>query len=452
MNSYDSDLYDLLSLVFEEFAGALIVDKDTRIVLITPRYCEILGIEPNQALGKPVRDVIPNTRMPYVLETGQPEIGHIWEIKGDTAIINRIPIRKDNQVIGAVAFSVFRTMDEIKDFMKRLNKLDAELKYYRNEVEKLRGARYSLENIVGSSQAISEARDQLSFIAKNDSTVLITGETGTGKEIFAHALHLSSKRRFGHFIKINCAAIPDELMESELFGYEAGAFTGARQGGKPGKFELAHRGTLFLDEIGDLSVRLQAKLLRALQDGEIEKVGGVEPVKVDVRILAATNANLEEQVRLKQFREDLYYRLNVVALQIPPLRDRKEDIAPLAECFIRQLNERLGIRIECAKPEVLQFFRRYDWPGNVRELYNTLERTMNSMRSGKIGMEEIQWFVPKVITSLQKPAGKTGLPLREMELDFIFQTIEVCGGNISRAAEMLGVHRSTIYNRMKKNR
>lgn len=454
---YETEVQDLLSLCFEEFEGALIVGKDGRIVLITPRYCELLGIDPAEAIGRPVEEVIPNTRMRHVLETGKPDIGHVWEVKSSkgvtTAIINRIPIKKNDQVIGAVSFSVFRSMEEVKEFMQRLNKLDAEVNYYRNEVEKLRGARYSLDSIIGVSPAITQVKEQITMIGKNDSTVLITGETGTGKELFAHALHLVSRRRFGPFIKINCAAIPDELLESELFGYEPGAFTGALQKGKPGKFELAHQGTLFLDEIGDLSLRLQAKLLRVLQDGEVEKLGGIEPCKTDVRIVAATNADLEKMVQEKTFREDLYYRLNVVAINIPPLRERKEDIPGLVEYFIQELNERLGVHVESASREVLDLFIGYNWPGNVRELYNALERTMNAMYNGRIEMDHIRWFLPKVFKHMKANAyKKSGLPLRELELSLIEETLEACGGNVSMAARLLGVHRSTIYNKRKKKK
>jgi len=449
---YDTELRELLELVFHELKGAVVVDKENRVVLMTPRYCEILGIDPSQVVGRKVTDVIPHTRMHHVVESGEPEIGSIWEIKGETAIVNRIPIRKKGQIIGAVAFSVFDNLDEVKGFLKNLNKLDAELTYYRNEVEKLRGARYSLENIIGVSQAINIAKEQLTFIAKNDSTVLITGDTGTGKELFAHALHLSSRRRFNNFIKVNCAAIPDELMESELFGYESGAFTGARSAGKPGKFDLAHRGTIFLDEIGDLALRLQAKLLRILQDGEVEKVGSLAPHKVNVRIVAATNANLEKMVENKSFREDLYYRLNVISLHIPPLRDRREDIPLLAEHFVNELNERLGIKVEGIHPDVLELLVKYDWPGNVRELHNTIERTMNTMRNRFIQLEDIHWFLPKIITVMKRSHFKTANTLKQAELNLIKQALDTCQGNVTHAARLLGIHRSTIHNKLKKNK
>lgn len=446
----DAKLRELLGLVFDEFKGALVVDKDARIVLITPSYCRILELDPSEVSGRKVTDVIPHTRMHHVVQSGEAEIGCVWEIGGETTIINRIPIRKNNQVVGAVAFSVFHTMEEIKDFLKNLNKLDAELTYYRNEVLKLRGARYSLDSIIGCSEAINQIKEQVAFTAKSDSTVLITGDTGTGKELFAHALHISSRRRFHNFIKINCAAIPDELMESELFGYEGGAFTGARRGGKLGKFELAHRGTIFLDEIGDLSLRLQAKLLRILQDKEVEKVGGLAPKKVDVRIVAATNAHLEKLIEEKLFREDLYYRLNVVALHIPSLKERREDIPLLIEHFIKELNEHLGIRVEGIHPDVLDLLTHYNWPGNVRELYNALERTMNTMRNGIINMKEIQWFLPKLIASRRHFLPKTACALEQVELSLIKQTLEDCHGNVTRAANLLGIHRSTIYNKLKK--
>lgn len=446
---YDAELQNLLGLVFDELKGAIVVDKNSRIVLITPSYCRILGVDQSAVIGEKVTDVIPGTRMHHVLQSGKAEIGCVWEINGETAIINRIPIRNDGRIIGAVAFSVFPGMEEVKGFLKNLDKLDAELNFYRNEVEKLRGARFSLENIIGCSESITKAKEQLVFIAKNNSKVLITGDTGTGKELFAHALHLSSSRRFNNFIKVNCAAIPDELMESELFGYEAGAFTGASRGGKLGKFELAHKGTIFLDEIGDLPLRLQAKLLRVLQDGEVEKVGALEPMKVDVRIVAATNSSLEKLVEQKLFRADLYYRLNVIALNIPPLKERKEDITLLVDCFIRELNDLLGVRVEGINPEVLELITKYNWPGNVRELRNMLERTMNNMRNGEITMKDIEWFLPKLVASMKHAFPRGARPLAQVELNMIKQTMESCNGNVTLAAQLLGIHRSTIYNKLK---
>ncbi|MCW3490206.1 sigma-54 interaction domain-containing protein [Dethiobacter alkaliphilus] len=447
----DIEIYELLEKAFDEFKGALVVDRNSRIVLLTRGYAEILGVDRKEAIGKPVTEVIPHSRMSEVIKSGEPEIAQVWEVKGETAIISRVPIKRGEEVIGVVAFSVFRGMDEVRDFLGRLRHLDAELNYYRSEVEKLRGARFSLENILGISPAINRVKEQLACIAKNDSTLLLTGETGTGKELFAHALHLSSKRRFGHLIKVNCAAIPDELLESELFGYEEGAFTGARKGGKPGKFELANRGTLFLDEIGEMPARLQAKLLRVLQDGEIERIGGTEPLQVDVRIVAATNKNLAELVRQRQFREDLYYRLNVIELHIPPLRERMEDIPGLVVHFIRELNHRLGVKVNGITTEVEEVFQSYHWPGNVRELYNVLERTMNVIQVDVIGLTEINWFLPRVLSSSGRQTLRSSNTLRDLEAKIIHRVLESCNGNKSRAAEILGIHRSTIYNKLKRN-
>ena len=450
INNIDNNIYELLRLALNEFMGALIVDREGRIVLITPNYADILEVDPSEVIGKKVTEVIPHSRMFEVLNSGESEIAQFWEIKGETAIISRVPIKQKDEVVGAMAFSIFRTMDEIKDFLKRLNQLDAELQYYRTEVEKLRGARYSLQNIVGVSSSILEVKEQLTYIAKNDSTVLITGETGTGKELFAHSLHLSSKRRFGPFIKVNCAAIPDELLEAELYGYEEGAFTGARQGGKPGKFEIADGGTLFLDEIGEMPIRMQAKLLRVLQDHEIERVGGEQPQKVNVRVVAATNKDLSEMVRQQKFRQDLYYRLNVVELHVPPLRERIEDIPYLIEHFLNELNERLGVKVESVTQEVEELFLNYNWPGNVRELYNVLERTMNVIQKETIELKDISWFLPRVMSGSGQISSSSSQTLEDLEMKIVYRALEACGGNKTRAAEMLGIHRSTIYNKLKK--
>ncbi|MBC7341806.1 MAG: sigma 54-interacting transcriptional regulator [Clostridia bacterium] len=470
---------ELVELVLDQLDGALIVDAQARVVLITPRYADFLGVDPRACVGLPVDKVIPNTRMDVVIRTGQPEIADIWEVKGQTVVVSRIPIYKDGKVIGAAAFSVFRGLDQARDFARRLRRLDAELGYYREELRRIRGAKYSFNHIVGRSDCLRQAVTMAKLAARNNSTVLLLGETGTGKELFAHAIHQESPRRYGPFIRVNCAAIPAELMEAELFGYEEGAFTGARKGGKPGKFELAHQGTLFLDEVEELPLPLQAKLLRALQDMEIDRVGGLHPKPVDVRVIAASNDDLSRLVKEKRFRPDLYYRLAVVTIEIPPLRQRPEDIPLLAEAILARLNQEMGVNVQAISPEALDLLRAYSWPGNVREMENILQRVLNVVSTGEITCQDLIALAPRLKPpadmlpgpgSAEPAKGNLGSPgsspkpgawlesttldlrrsRKEAERQAIGQALEMAGGNKSRAAALLGVHRSVLYRKIKR--
>src|SRR5215470_13339789 len=264
--------------------------------------------------------------------------------------------------------------------------------------------------IVGESASMRQIFAIIDKVADTPSTVLITGESGTGKELAAKALHEHSSRRAGPFIKINCAAIPKTLMESELFGYEKGAFTGA-VGSKPGRFELADKGTLFLDEIGEIPVEMQVKLLRALQESEFERVGGLKTIKVDVRLITATNRDLEKEIRAGNFREDLYYRLNVVPLHIPPLRERREDIPLLAEHIVRKFNERLKKHVAGIEPDALERLVAYGWPGNIRELENVLERTLLFSDSTRIRLRDLPPLSPMAPSEVGSPASASSPPI-----------------------------------------
>ena len=280
--------------------------------------------------------------MHVVAKTGVAEIGERQTIHGRSLIVNRIPLKDGDRVIGAYGRVVFKTVEQLRELASKMNLLESKVKYYEEELTHLRGARYTFASIVGAGAAITAAKEEAERASRTDSTVLLRGETGTGKELFAHAIHAAGSRRAGPFIKLNCAAVPAELLESELFGYEEGAFTGARRGGKPGKFELAAGGTLFLDEIGDMPLPMQAKLLRVLQEKEVDRVGGTGSRRVDLRLIAATGRNLEEMVGQGTFRADLYYRVNVIPVRIPPLREHPEDLEAIAEAFLARLSADTG--------------------------------------------------------------------------------------------------------------
>jgi transcriptional regulator with PAS, ATPase and Fis domain len=312
-------------------------------------------------------------------------------------------------------------------------------------------AKYTINDIVGQSKPILLMKEQIIAAAKTRSTVMVLGETGTGKELAAHAIHRLSSRRHNAFVRVNCAAIPDNLLESELFGYEAGAFTGAVKGGQVGKFEAADGGTIFLDEIGDMPLTLQSKILRVLQEKEIEKVGGRAPIAIDVRIIAATHRNLRELVREQKFREDLYYRLHVIPIQMPPLREHREDIPMLVDFFLAKQAEELGIDRPDTDRDFMAALIEYDWPGNVRELANIIELAI-SMSHGTITKDLLP---PSMLPELfsyrsDDEAAVLRSYTEEAEKEAIIKALEIYGGNKIKVCDSLGISRSSLYNKLKK--
>lgn len=309
------------------------------------------------------------------------------------------------------------------------------------------GMQTKFDDIIGSSEALYNVKNMAKEIANSDSTILITGESGTGKELFARAIHFSSKRKHYPFIAINCAAIPDHLLESELFGYIEGAFTGAIKGGKIGKFELADKGTIFLDEIGDLQLHLQAKLLRVLQDRSITRIGSNKSIDIDVRIISATNQNLEKKVASGEFREDMYYRINVVPIEIPPLNSRRTDIYELTEYFVKKIASRVGKKIEGVSPDTLDLLMNYHWKGNVRELENLIDYTVNMARGEVIQKSDLP---ERFHFTVRKSIYLT--PIKELELLEIKKALKLYGRKkegIAKVISKLGISRATLYRRMK---
>ena len=338
--------------------------------------------------------------------------------------------------------------DELRMTLERalkLRRLERENLRLREEV----AGKYRFEGIIGSSEKFQEVLDMAGRVAGSDASVLITGESGTGKELIARAVHYTGGRATGPFVAVNCAAIPENLIESELFGHMKGAFTGAVRD-KEGKFELADGGTIFLDEIGELRFDLQAKILRALQERAIDRVGGAKPAQVNVRVLAATNRELEREVREGRFREDLYYRLNVITLQVPPLRERRDDIPLLAEHFLRKYNQDAAVSLA---PGALAALSAYGWPGNVRELENVIERASVLRRSSEIAVSDL----PEKLSRPSRGVGEfilnlpdDGLSLEELEKSLIVKALEKHKGNQTRAAEYLRITRPTLIYRMEK--
>lgn len=428
----------------------VVVDEKGIITMMSKAYKEFVDME--DVVGKHVTEVIDNTRMHIVVQTGIPEIGEIQEIRGNRVVAMRIPIIKEGKVVGAVGKVMFKDMSNFYSISKKLANLEKEIEYYKNELGKERRAKYSFDDIVGNSEEIRKVKAMAAKVAKTDSNVLIYGESGTGKELFAHSIHSASKRAAAPFIKVNCAAIPAQLLESELFGYEDGAFTGAKKGGKKGKFELANNGTILLDEIGYMPMDMQVKLLRVIQEKEIERVGGNVLKNIDFRIIASTNKNLEESIKLVEFREDLYYRLDVMKITIPPLRERREDISDLSNSLMKKVANKLGIYAEGISKEAMNYLYNYNWPGNIRELENVIERALNLMDAELfITAEQLP---DRIAKNKNKYFDKGTNDLKEiieiLEKEVIEEKLKINGGNKNKTAKQLGISRVGLYKKIEK--
>lgn len=456
----DNDRY---KYIFEEILtltddGFIVVDEQGVVTDINEKYSQYLETTREYAIGRPIVDIIPNSKMPDIVKNAYREEGAILRLqekRNDSedriVLVNRSCVYDENKrVIAGVAQVKFRlqTLDSAKKLMKEY----AELEFYKEEYQKKSRAACSFDKIIGENNQFIEIKKAGAKAARTSFPVLLTGETGTGKEVFARAIHNGSDRKEKPMISINCAAIPGELLESELFGYEEGAFTGAKKGGKKGKFQLADKGTLFLDEIGDMPLGMQAKLLRVLQEKEVETVGGSKPVPVDVRIVAATRRNLQEMIELGEFREDLFYRLNVINIEMIPLRRRHEDILILASFFLSKLNADYKTAISLSK-EVRECFQSYQWPGNIRELDNVIKSAYAACEDFVIQLSDLP---SKMVSRHQlETAGKhQGKMLTQMmesyEKEIITEAMKRNGWNAQLAAEEMGIHKSALYKKLSK--
>ena len=366
-------------------------------------------------------------------------------------ITNRIPVFKDGKLIGALGTVLFKDVKDVNELAHHLIDLQSKINKYRGELERIEGAKYSFDSIVTRDSRMKYLKRVSKMAAQTNFTVLITGESGTGKELFANGIHKASYRKDEPFIAINCAAIPKDLLESELFGYNSGAFTGAKKDGKLGKFEQASAGTTFLDEIGGMPMDMQVKILRVLESREFERIGSNKKIIFDSRVIAATIANLEEEIKKGRFREDLYYRLDVIRIEIPPLRNRKDDIEILAEHMLKDLSKEMHVDVKELPKRTLGVLKSHDWPGNIRELRNVLERAINITRGKLILAEDL----PDRINakSVSKISHVEDIPLlrdvtSEAEKEAISKALNITNGNKSLAANKLGLHRTTLYKKL----
>jgi PAS domain S-box-containing protein len=450
---------NLLLAALENFPSFVVVDHEAKIVYMNENYTNILGITRQDAIGRNVEEVIPNTRLRLVIQNGREEIGEIMKFfdhgagKNITLVCNRIPIWKDGKIIGAIGNTTIKDLDIVSTLYEEIKAIKLENMQYKAKLDTLRHSINPLENLVGFSKAFLELKKDIFDYADSNLSMLLTGETGVGKELVAKAIHHLSKRALNNYVKINCAAIPASLLESELFGYVAGAFTGAVRGGKIGKFELANNGTLLLDEIGEMGLDLQAKLLRILQEGEFEPVGSIKTKKVNVRLLCSTNKNLEDLIEQGRFREDLYYRINSVEIKIPPLRERLEDLEPLCRHIIQRLSRENRCPVFDIDKAVIRRFAAYNWPGNIRELEHALERGAVMSRDGILKEEHFEFLWDRINRHRPLPSGEDRQDnlkqhLRDTEKQAIIEALQKTSGNKTKAARLLNIDRSRLYSKL----
>ena len=430
--------------------GVIISDTAGKFIYINRTYARFLDIDIDRSLGKHVTEVISNSRLHIVAKTGIAEVNYPHKYKDTGFLVHRIPLRNRGQVIAVVGMVLFDSATTVSKLAEKLDRLESKIADVQKELANVHTPKFSFESIIGHSPSIEKAKHEAFHAAGTTMPVLISGESGTGKELFAHAIHNASDRRHFPFIRVNCAALPRDLLEAELFGFEKGSFTGAHPKGKPGKFELAHLGSIFLDEIGDMPLEMQPKLLRVLELKEFERVGGVKPITSDFRIIAATNQNLDGLMRTGQFRRDLYFRLNGIPVTIEPLRNRREDVIPLWYRFIEKTVKGpsgKGIRIHSRAQQVLE---KYDWPGNARELLHVIQRALYTSRSETIKPENLPDYLYHSAV-FPKPSDATSLSeyMRAAERFFVEQTLRQVDGNKTQAAHMLGIHRTLLYRKMK---
>lgn len=475
-----ADLPDLLGTLKQgSFClddSLILVNQQGVITLINQAFADSLGIRASQMIGKHVHSAYPNSnpsRLPLVMETGQAEVAEPHLLNGHNAVVSRYPLLKEGEMIGALGKILFQDIRELSrladKFQAYISKPEPEPKQKQKPRAPQQGShdfKYDCNSIIGQSPAMIDLKEKILRIAQRPSNVLLSGESGTGKELFAHAIHAASKRRHAPFVRVNCAAIPEQLMEAELFGYVDGAFTGARKGGASGKFEQAHTGTIFLDEISEMPPHMQAKLLRVLQEKEVTPLGGTRTRKLDIRVIAATNVTLEQQISDGRFRTDLYYRLNVIALEIPPLRERREDIYFITKHLIDDFNTEFDMQIQGCSDEAWQVLKGYNYPGNIRELRNAVESAFNMAGGPLLEANDLPQHIRSKFGASPGAALQAAAPSRELLSDIgqkplqeimesieqrlLAATLEKTGGNKLNAARLLGISRPGLYKKLQK--
>jgi transcriptional regulator with PAS, ATPase and Fis domain len=438
--------------------GAVVVDRKAHTVWISEKYLALLGLErADQALGRPIESVIPNSLMRQVVETGEPILLDIMDVGNQSFVVTRLPLKDEHgEVTGAVGFVLYDRPQYLKPLVSKFAKLQSELAAAQRALAEHRRPKYTFSSFVGSSPPCVEVKRQARRAAQLDTTVLLQGETGTGKELLAHAIHAVSNRADKPFIGVNLAAMPENLLEAEFFGAAPGAYTGAERRGRDGKLKLADGGTLFLDEVGDMPMVLQSKLLRALQEQEFEPLGSNRMIRVDVRVIAATSRDLKQLVQEGKFRSDLYYRLNVLRINVPPLRERLQDLEALCEVMLERIAERTGLPPRELSAEALAALSAYSWPGNVRELRNVLEQVTMLAESPRIVAEDFASILPDAalqshqarMADSRATTQRLADAVAEAERRAIQAALRMTNGNKVTASRLLGISRATLYEKM----
>lgn len=455
---------DFAHAVFDYFLNnpyesVVVVDDQARVRYIPPVHERFFGIKHGEAIGKKVTDVIENTNLHQVVRTGKAEIGKLQEMGGVTRVVARIPLIENGKTLGALGRVMFKGPETVVELSKEVVKLRSEVEFYRNELSGLKRSTFGLDKMIGNSDAIRQLKADIAKVAPLSVQVLIIGESGTGKELAAHAIHALSKRSENPMVFVNAAALPASLVESELFGYEGGAFTGAERKGRKGKFELADRSSLFFDEIGDMPAEVQVKLLRVLQDGIFERVGGDRPRHSDFRLISATNRNFQEMIANGEFRLDLYYRISGVTIRMPSLRERPEDIPELVQSFLVAFADRHRTPVKGVDSRVYSYLKELPWLGNVRQLLHEVEKaaifcdgpeiTLDSFRlmPHELGERHVQASHVEA-GARASTSGKIQDAIEEMEKSMIRDAMIKYKGNKKRVAEELGISRAYLYKKL----
>ena len=445
--------FDILNhFLTNPYEGITVVDQDAVLRYLSPVHERFFGYSHGDAIGRPVREVIENTRLHAVVKSGLAEIGQVQVMRDVTRVVNRVPILRDGEVVGAIGRVMFKAPDEVHELSRQISSLRAEVDYYKKELVGLRHRAFGLDEIVGESEAIRQLKNDIRKVAPLDVPVFISGESGTGKELVAHAIHNLSRRVERPMVVVNCGALPANLVESELFGYDSGAFTGARREGRIGKFEMADRSSLFLDEIGDMPMETQVKLLRVLENGIFERVGSNRTRSTNFRLISATNRDLRRLIAEEAFRVDLYFRINGITLQVPPLRERASDIPLLVKHFVQRIAPRIGSGINRVNPRALDMLQGLPWPGNVRQLYHEVQRAMIFADGAELTLASFRKLEHQAETVTPPPSVNAAVTIREtvdnVEHALIREALERHHGNKKRVAEELGISRSHLYKKL----
>lgn len=455
---HDIDYRKLVETIMDELEYATLIDDQCRVIYMSKNYYEgVYGLKREDVIGKHIFEIVPDSRIPAILKGGKKVLGEYYHLpNGVDSFANRFPIRIDDNRTGLFAEAVIYGMEDVVKMNQIVEQLRAENSVLKDQLHAKKDSENALSAIIGVSKSTQQAKELVKQFADSNLAILITGETGTGKEVYANAIHNLSRRRNERFVKINCAAIPENLLESELFGYEKGAFTGASNKGKIGKFELANGGTILLDEIGDMPLSLQAKLLRVLQEQKLERVGGVISIPIDVRIICTTNRDLKQYVKEGKFRSDLYYRINTVEIRLAPLRERPEDIQPLCKFFVKKINEENGVGITGMHKTAAGLLEEYAWEGNVRELQHVLERACVAAGAGDLTVQDFHFLLERILQNqssngdeVDRVASLADTSARA-ERSAIIKALVLNNGNKSEAARALGINRQALYQKIKK--